>query len=550
MLQELEIENFALVERLQVPFGEGLNVLTGETGAGKSILLDALDYLLGGGPPSSRPQTDTAARVAGQFRAGPRALQWLSEQGYESGEEILLSRESSAQGRSSGRINGRLATSAQMRALGDLLVEIHGQHQSTQLLRPSLHLRLLDTFCGGPQSQRLEEYRIVHARLRDVEKQLHQLDEQARGRAREEEWLHHERRDISEANLTEGEEEELERRLRRLQGLEELQTKLSQALAALSGERGAVDLLSAAGRLVGALVRLDGDLQVHSSELEQAHIQISEVSRALQSYLEDCQADPQELDRLLDRKNLLRELKRKYGPDIPAILEYGQQVQEKLNKLQSLGDDQRLLLREQDELRQRRELLAQALGAERERQAVVLQEAVESELQALHLEKSQFRVALKAIEAGPQGSQEAEFLFSANPGSPPRPLTKVASGGELSRMLLALLVLLDRQNPIPTMVFDEVDAGLGGRAAESVARKLHQVAQGRQLLCVTHLPVIAAAANHHLRVVKSSLEESTQLSLTQLDPAGREEEIARMLSGDATPQVARSHARELLRKAH
>jgi DNA repair protein RecN (Recombination protein N) len=548
LLLELEIENFALVERLEVPFGGGLNVLTGETGAGKSILLDAIDYLLGGPHPNMRPDATHVSRVSGHFETTQRSLAWLLEQGYGACEELLLSRECSVQGRSSARINGRLATSAQIRELGDNLVEIHGQHQSTQLLRPSMHLKFLDSFCGAAQSKRLEEYRAVYGRLRDLDKQLASLNEQSRSRAREEEWIHHELGEINAAQLQVGEEEATDVRLRKLQGQAELQKKLRQVLHSLSGDKGAQDQVSTARRVMSGLVRFDDDLKAHERELDQAEIIISESIHGLQNYLAGCESSPRELEDLMERKNQLRELKRKYGPDVDAILAYAAEIEGKLAKLQSITEDTQVLVREKDELTSRRDQLAAELSKEREDQAQRLEAAVDGELHQLHLANAEFKVGMTACEPGPQGAQDVEFLFSANPGSPPRPLTKVASGGELSRMLLALLVLLDRQNPIPILIFDEVDSGLGGRAAEAVAAKLSQVASGRQVLCVTHLPVIAAAGDPHLRVLKTSHGNSTHLQLAALDPASREEEIARMLSGDATPKAARSHARELLRR--
>lgn len=550
MLLELEIENFALVERLQVPFGGGLNVLTGETGAGKSILLDAIDYLLGGAHPNMRPDAAQVSRVSGHFQTTERSLAWLEEQGYGTCDELLLSRECSVQGRSSARINGRLATSAQIRELGENLVEIHGQHQSTQLLRPSMHLKFLDIFCGPTQARRLEDYRSVYGRLREVEKQLTALNEQSRTRAREEEWIQHELGEIHKAELKAGEDEEIDIRLRKLQGQAELQKKLQQILHSLTGDKGALDQISSSRRVLGGLVRFDDDLKAHENELDQAEIIVSESIHGLQNYLSGCESSPRELEQLMERKNQIRELKRKYGPDVDAILAYATEIEEKLVKLQSITEDTQVLLREKDEQAARRDQLASELGKEREEQAKQLEGAVDGELHQLHLANAEFMVSLIACEAGPQGAQDVEFLFTANPGSPPRPLTKVASGGELSRMLLALLVLLDRQNPIPILIFDEVDSGLGGRAAEAVAAKLSQVASGRQVLCVTHLPVIAAAGDHHLRVLKTAHENSTHLQLSALDPAAREEEIARMLSGDATPKAARSHARELLRKGN
>ncbi len=562
MLIELEIENFALVESLRVPFGAGLNVLTGETGAGKSIVLDALGYLLGDSHPQSRPLEKKSSRVCGLFEAKGSAWDWLVSQGLleGSGEEaawqVLLARDTTAQGRSQCRINGRLASVSQVRQLADFLVEIHGQHQSTSLLKPSKHLQLLDVFAGEAHLSRVTDYRQVYQEDRDVARQLQELEDASRTKAREQEWLSHEVQEIEEADLKVDEEDTLENEWRRLSHLDEIQTKVSAALNALEGDRGAGSSIIQAQKSLGSVVRLDASLQEHLSELDQCQVVIQETARSLMSYLDQTQADPRQLEHLSERKALIKTLKRKYGSSIEEILNYAQSSQEKLAQLENQDALKEQLSKKLEVLRAQRGQLADQLSALRVQHGDNLCRLVEQELHELYLEKSKFQVKIEAQEAGPNGNENVEFQFSANPGSPLRPLHKVASGGELSRLLLALLVLLDRDDPVPTMVLDEVDSGLGGRAAEAVAAKLTKICwigsdestHQRQIICVTHLPVIAASADHHLRVVKSAEDEHTHLFVGPLDEEGRELEIARMLSGDATPDAARTHARELIGK--
>lgn len=554
MLISLEIENFALVERLTVPFGPGLNVLTGETGAGKSILLDALQYLLGGPHAQSRPFADKTSRVTGLFsiagRIGPYLLdEDLIEQGDQ---ELLLSRDTTAAGRSSSRIQGRLVSLPQLRGLADLMIEIHGQHQSTTLLKPSKHQQLLDEFAGPKQVASVAQLRSSYGEFRQTENQLGQLLEGARSAAREKEWLEHEAEEIRSAKLQPDEEGQLDLQLKRLSSLEEICTKVSNALSYLEGgEQSAANSIGRAQRLLTSLTKLDPELNQRVEELEQSQVLLAECAHNLNAYLDRDSGDPRELERLSERKSQIQGLKRKYGASIEEVLEYLAKAEGKLDRLQDSDQQTSRLQEKLDQLQSQLKQIAKKVRQARDKAAKSLQSSVEAELVDLHLEKAKFAVQLSDQEMGASGDQNVEFMFSANPGSPLRPLHKVASGGELSRLLLALLVLLDRNDPVATLVFDEVDSGLGGRAAEAVASKLQKIStvgDDRQIVCVTHLPVIAASADHHLRVVKSADSEFTHLFVGPLDEDGRELEIARMLSGDATPDAARTHARELLQR--
>ena len=536
MLVELQIENFALIESVQLEFREGLNVLTGETGAGKSIVLDALGFLLGD---PARDTLNKRARVWGRFVLSPEARQWLLDQGWDEEDEAVALREVSAGGRSLCRLNGKLCSLGQLRQLGHLMLEIHSQHQSNSLLRPSRHLELLDRL--SDQQEVLEEYRRLYRQSQELQRQLHELTQNERERTRQLEWLRFELQEIGEANLQADEEQELEAQIRRLAGAEELGNRCRQALSLLDS----LDV-GPAQKSLSALQRLDPQVDF-SQPLGLIESQLGELTHQLRDYLEGLQVEPAQLDLLQARSELIRSLKRKYGQDISAILVYHQEAQQRFNDLEHAEERRDSLQAQSEQLQQALNRCADRLHESRQRQARLLEQEVQLQLADLNLEVMRFHVEHQVGPLGPHGRDQLEFYLAPNPGTPPRPLAKIASGGELSRIMLAIIGIFAKFEPLTTLIFDEIDAGLGGRAAEAVAGKLSDLAQQRQILCVTHLAVIAAAAQQHIRVSKRSEGDSTQLELSNLQGKAREAEIARMLSGDAGASTAQRLARELLR---
>lgn len=536
MLVELQIENFALIESAALEFREGLNVLTGETGAGKSIVLDALGFLLGD---PARDTVPKRARVCGRFVLSPEARRWLVGQGWDEEDEAVVLREVSPGGRSLCRLNGNLCSLGQLRELGGMMLEIHTQHQSNSLLRPSRHLELLDRL--SDDEALLEDYRRLYRQWQEARRQLAELGQSERERNRQLEWLRFEVQEIGEARLAAEEEEELESSIRRLSAAEELGNRCRQALDYLDG----LSLGHAQKPLLG-LQRLDPAANF-AEQLAAIESQVGDLVHGLHRYLDELQVEPEQLDQLQGRAELIRTLKRKYGPDVPAILAYAQDAARRLadlenaeERLDSLSGE---IARFQAELTQK----AEQLHEQRRSRARLLEAEVQAQLADLNLEVMRFQVEQQRGELGPQGLDQLEFYLAANPGSPARPLAKIASGGELSRIMLAIIGIFAKFEPLTTLIFDEIDAGLGGRAAEAVAGKLAELAQQRQVLCVTHLAVIAAAAHQHIRVSKESDGQRTQLQLTPLMGKAREGEIARMLSGDAGANTAQRLARELLR---
>jgi DNA repair protein RecN (Recombination protein N) len=548
VLLELQIENFALIEAVTLEFREGLNVLTGETGAGKSIVLDALGFLLGDAVRDSLFRAEARARVSGRFLLSPEVRAWLMEQGWDDEEEAVALREIGSGGRSLCRLNGRMCSLAQLRELGNQLLEIHSQHQSNTLLRPSRHLELLDRLAGPELQQQLEGYRKLYREWQEGEKELAELGQAERDRNRQLEWLRFEVQEIEEAALQPSEDEELENQIRRLAAGEELGRRCAQALEALDGEAGAGESLGQAQRQLSGLLRLDPAAETFLEQLTTTQSQLGELVHALHRYADSLQFEPGQLDALQSRAETLRGLKRKYGADIDTVLSYLEEARGKLAALENAEERLEALQKQQGALREQLAEVGEQLHGGRQQQARLLEREVQLQLQDLNLKEMRFAVDQKRTVMGPQGIDALEFYLAPNPGTAPRPLAKIASGGELSRIMLAIIGIFAKFEPLTTLIFDEIDAGLGGRAAEAVARKLRTLAQSRQVLCVTHLAVIAAAGDQHIRVSKQTDGHTTHLQLDRLMGKEREAEIARMLSGDAGASSSQKLARELLKR--
>lgn len=541
MLEELEIFNFALVEEARLEFDGAFNVLTGETGAGKSIVLDALGFLLGGALERGGGAGQT--RVQGRFRVNSGPVRALLEQwGLEAGDELVLSRELGAGGRSLARINNRMSTVASLRELSEHLVDLHGQHQHYRLLRPSRHLELLDRSASATHLERVERYARCQARVQHLTAELEARRQAERERNRELEWIEHEVTEIEQARPSANEEEVLLAEARRLASASELAAGTAQ-VAGLLGQGG----LDRAERQLRGLLRHDPTLGAISTRLAEAASLLQECSHELAAYSDDIGSNPARLEEVEARLDLLRGLKRKYGASLGEVLEYAEQARQRRHELLQHEARGQELEAELGQICLQRDELAFQLTVERRRAARKLSREVEAELKGLGLEGTRFEVRLEALEQpGATGLERAEFMLAPNPGVEPLPLARIASGGELSRLMLALVAVFSRFEPVPTLVFDEVDAGLGGRAAEAVSSKLRELSQRCQVLSVTHLAVLAAAATRHFRLAKGVQNNQTRIWVERLEADRREGELARMLSGDASPDTARRHARELL----
>lgn len=567
MLRELSVRDLALIERVDLDFAPGFNVLTGETGAGKSILVDAIALALGGraAPDAVRAGAERA-RVDALFEVGhlPALASVLEELGLEAEEgTLLVARELGPGGRSACRVNGRPATLSMLRRLAPLLVEIQGQHEFQRLFRPEEHLALLDA-SGGEELARARAAFGARARAAaELERRLRRLAGSEQERLQRLDLLRYQIDEIAAAGLRAGEEAELaERRqvLAHARRLLEAAAAAHDALAGGSGPGLAAGLARCAEEL-GRLAAIDPRLRAPAELLREAAVQAEEAAGQLRRYRDGLEVDPAELERVEERLELLRRLQKKYGPTAAAILEYRRRAEEELARLAGAAEEAAALEGQLAGLRSELAELAGALRAARRRAAERLERAVEAELAALAMPGARFRVALsacpdpdglpvegEAVAWDERGADRAEFLFSANPGEEPQPLGRVASGGEAARVMLALRSALAGADATPTLVFDEVDAGLGGRAAQAVAARLAGLARSHQVLCVTHLASVAAAADRHIVVSKRPAGGRTVVEARVLAAEERAPEIARMLAG-VVGEPSLAHARALLAEA-
>lgn len=556
MLKELQIRDFALIEDLELSFYSGFSVLSGETGAGKSIIIDALSLLTGARASTEVIRTGAGrALISGAFTPSPAAAALLETWGMLEGEELIITREISTSGRSRCWINGHLATVGQLASLGAQLVDIVGQHDSQSLLRPENHVQLLDGYGGPDQLSLLARSDELAKKWLALQAEKRRLESDERERNRRMDLLAYQIEEITAAQLQPGEDGQLEQERSRLANLDRIRQAVELAVGLLGEGLGdgepLLHLLSSIEGELGRAARLDLQLEPLAQRYGELVINLQELHRELRGYLEGLPADPGRLNAIEERLALLDGLKRKYGSTVEEILSYGQRAADELAVLQTAGvraaglDEECRRLEEQwlhcaEQLTQRRRELAQEL-----------ERRVKEELRDLAMEGTRFAVHFVPREGRSPalgGRERVEFLLAANVGEELKPLAKVASGGELARVLLALKTVLAQAEEIPTIVFDEVDAGLGGRTAVKLGEKLRSLGELRQVLCVTHLPVVASFGTHHYSVQKSTRQSRTIVQASLLGPEERVVELTRMLGGSADEQVTSEHARELLRR--
>ncbi|HYM13374.1 MAG TPA: DNA repair protein RecN [Bryobacterales bacterium] len=557
MLHQLEIESYAVVEKLRVEFHAGLNLLTGETGSGKSILVDAFSLLLGAraSPELIRAGAERA-RVAGAFEVDDLKQAGSGAVDLEQGE-MLIEREILANGKSRVHLNGRLTTLAALRELAPLLGDIHGQHEQQDLFSPHTQLDMLDQFCAVGDLR--ERVTAVFAEWAEAGRHLEALRRSEQEKLRLLDLWKFQHQEITQAALHPGEDAALEEEKRVLANLARIEQAGAGAYEALYESPGsAAAQVKTAARALEDLARFDPRLGALAQSLASARVTIEEAALELRKYLDRLEANPDRLGQIEDRLALVEKLKRKYGPSIEEVIAFGEQVGTQLRELESSEDSIRRIEAEQQKLAAAYERLAGELSERRREGARRLQKPVETELAALAMERTRFEVEFEPVEAAPgcwtpRGVDRVRFLVSPNPGEPPRPLELVASGGELSRITLAIKTCLAGEPPPRsaaghprTLVFDEIDAGIGGRAAEAVGRRLHRLSRCYQLLCVTHLPQIAGFADHHYSVDKQVKAGRTVTTVTEIQGDERVQELARMLSGAEVTPAALRHAQQLL----
>ncbi len=549
MLLNLTITNFAIIDRLEVQFEEGFNVLTGETGAGKSIILDAFGLLLG-----DRARPDLVR--AGASEATVEALfdltgrddiqQAFMSAGFSVDGELVLRRIVQSEGRSRAYVNGSLVTLAQLQPLSELLVTVCGQHEHQSLLQRNVHLTVLDRF--GRLDEPLHLYRESYAVMQNIAQQLARLEDAERDRHQRLDFLRHQVDEVSSAQLLPGEEEDLLAERLLLQNAERLEAVTRGGYEALYEGAGAVcEVLGGLSSELKSVGEVDSELAVLGETVQRSLFDLEDVSVQLRSYLGRIAFEPDRLEAIEERLATLTRLKRKYAPTLEEILTLLESFEQEIAELENAQETRDTLA---EELVARTEE-ARSLGAElsdaRRRAAQALEVGLLEEMSALAMPGASFAVAFYKLDhPGPDGHERIEFMVSSNPGEPLLPLAKVASGGELSRMMLALKRLAPDADSVPTVIFDEVDAGIGGVAATAVGRKLQVVSRTSQILCVTHLPQVAAFADHHHRVVKRELDGRTLTAMEHLGDDERVQEMARMLGGATVTEQTLLHAKELI----
>jgi DNA repair protein RecN (Recombination protein N) len=556
MLTLLVVENYAVVERLRTHFHAGLNLLTGETGSGKSIVVDALGLLLGGRASADMIRTgEQRARIAGVFelceQAGARSV--LESAGLEAEDgELLVEREIFASGKSRAFVGSRPVSVSLLKDLAPFLADIHGQHDQQLLFSPEAQRDMLDTFAAeGPL---LEKIAQVYGAWRAAAAELEEIQRGEQEKLRLLDLWQFQRKEIEAAELEDGEDAALENERRVLQNVQRLEEAAGTAYAAVyGGEESAVSLVRLAAKRVEELCRIDSSLEGLREHLKTADLSLQEVSYALRDYLGKLEANPGRLEEVEARLAAMDRLKRKYGQSIAGILEFLKDARRQIAGVEHAGERMEELRKQQARLAGEFEKLAAELSAKRTAAARRLEKRVEAELAQLAMERTVFRAAVTAAAWSASGADRVEFLVSPNLGEEPRPLEKVASGGEISRIALALKTCLAegvrsaRHASMRTLVFDEVDAGVGGRAAEGVGRRLKKLAASNQVLCVTHLPQIASFADHHYRVEKRESEGRTIATMEELDADGRTQEVGRMLSGQKLTPEALRNAEQLIK---
>ena len=557
MLSELRIRNFAIIESVTLPLAQGFNALSGETGAGKSIIVGALGFLLGERASADliRTGADRAA-VEGLFDIGerPELAELLDARGIEVEEcTVLLKREVAAAGRARAWVNGSPVTAGVLGEIGRLLVNLHGQHEAQTLLDGESQRAILDAFAGATAEARTVAER--HLTLLAVRREIAALSARKSEAERRADYLRHVVSEIDQAHLTEGEDARLEDEARRLEHAEELRG-LAAGIAAALDERGeseeeaVLPRLGAMQRSLAAIQRIDPALARLQELYDGAYYSLEELARAIAEYERSIELDPARLEQVRRRRDLLFRLTQKYGRSLTEVIETGRRSRAELDLVDGAGIDLQQLHAREAEATQRLAAAAAELTSSRSAAAARLARVVDRMLPELGMPDGRFTAVLvPREEIGPNGAEDVEFRVTLNAGHEARPLARVASGGELSRVMLALKTILARLDRVPTLVFDEVDAGIGGRVGLQVGETLRRVASNHQVFAITHLPQIAARAHHHIVVAKGARGGVTTADISVLAGDRRIDEIARMLGGDPESDVSRAHARELLESA-
>lgn len=549
MLQLLHIENIAIIERADIVFEAGFNALTGETGAGKSIVIDSLSAVLG--QRTSRDLIRTGADkafVSACFSGVPADIG--EDLGIEAEDELLLQREIHADGKNVCRVNGRPVTVTQLRALGNRLLNIHGQHDGQQLLDEEQHEVYLDNF--GHMQLLLEDYRVKFDAMAALRRQMQALQMDESEKARRVDTLRYQIEELERADLKAGEGDELLGRRNLLRNSEKFIAAVSESDYCLNGsddQEGAANLIRQAQNALNSVKNLDGSFEEIYNRLESLYCEVYDLAYTIQDKRDNFDFSPNELDEVEGRLDQLYRLKKKYGPTVEDMLTYLERCRKELDEIEYADDTLQRLEKDLQKAQKTAMASAQTLSQARKEAAKELSKQILEELQQLDMGKIRFEVSFGTKDMDTTGIDEVRFLMSANVGEELKPINKIASGGELARIMLAMKNVLSEQDHVGTMVFDEVDTGVSGRAAQKVAEKMARISRKKQVLCVTHLPQLAAMADNHFSVEKGEMDNRTYTKVQQLDRAQRQQELARLTGGAHVSDVMLRGAEELLSEA-
>ena len=558
MLENISVKNIALIDNLFVEFENGLNVLSGETGAGKSILIGSLTLLLGGKTSTDliRSGTDEAV-VSGSFFIGnehSEALKWLTEHGIEPEDNrILIRRNLKQNGRSNALIQSTPVTRNELEDFTSLLVDIHGQHDHQSLFRIAEHRRFLDSFAGI--NNEVKMFTSLYAELAEKRTELENLNLSEKELAEKQELLQFAIDEITKAKLKEDEKEELEAEEKRLNQFEKLFEALNTASQLFSDESGIISLTKKAMHNLETAKNCDEELEDISKRLETGYYELDDISASIDSYLSKLTFNPERVEQVQERLSLIYKLTKKYGATIHDVLNYAKNAEEQLESLSKREAGKSELEQKIGILQSKLLKLGRILSEKRKEASSKLQKEVEEVLSNLGMPKTKFQVRVDTrlpegnrLSVNPYGFDDIEFMISPNAGEPLRPLAKIASGGELSRVMLALKTVLAEGDEADTLIFDEIDTGIGGEVAVNVASHMKKLSKKKQILCITHLAVIASHADNHIKIEKNTIGQTTKTSAATVSGNARLEEIARMLAGDELSETSRKHAEELLVK--
>jgi len=561
MLLQLNIQNIALIDEVSIELENGLNILTGETGAGKSIIIDSINAVLGDRVSKEVIRTGSEkAIVEAVFKVDAEQVEEiLREMGMEPEEDgtLILSRELTQSGRNTCRINGKMVAASYLKALGERLVDLHGQHDNQSLLKTDNHIELLDSFGGEAIKSIKQEYLSLLDQYKQTKNELKALSGDPGERERKIDLLRFQVDEIKSANLKDDEEEKLNKHKTMLANSQKISASLSEAYNLLhSGEsygKGALDLLNEALAGLSTIVNLDESYDEMHRQLQDFIYQIEDLADNIRKHFEAVEYNPALLEETEERLDLIFRLKRKYGASIPEIHQYCRSAEKQLEELEKSEELTAALSGRLAELEKQLYELSCKLNAERKKIASILEERVALQLDDLEMKKAKFKVDIQFDSDGRKysanGLDKVEFLISANAGEPLKPLARIASGGEMSRIMLALKTILAEVDKIPTMIFDEIDIGISGKAAQKVGEKLAYISRGHQVICVTHLAQIASMADHHYLIEKISEDNSTRTTVNKLNIDERIKEIARLIGGGESSETSLKYAEEMINNA-